>query len=162
MTRSVTLASFVSSKIAKKEHTEVTSTLKTIEALAPGLYEMTIDEYEGDIIEREFTVSFHERKIDDLRKIDDGRDDEHAFAAVARASEQQSEFYDVCVRPFVQAGVTEQSADLRRKMHPLRVQRAMMSSLNPFMSLLPGLGGESKSESGACSPGQSIHCPGAG
>jgi pimeloyl-ACP methyl ester carboxylesterase len=41
------LGIFVSSKIAKKEHTEVTSTLKTIEALAPGLYEMTIDDYEG-------------------------------------------------------------------------------------------------------------------
>ena len=37
------LGIFVSSSIAKKEHTEVTSTLKTIEALTPGLYEMTID-----------------------------------------------------------------------------------------------------------------------
>ncbi|MCK7615446.1 DUF3141 domain-containing protein [Roseibium sediminicola] len=131
------LGIFVSSKIAKKEHTEVTSTLKTIEALAPGLYEMTIDDYEGGLLEREFTVSFHERTMDDLKSIDDGRDDEIPFAAVARASEQQAEFYDVCVRPFVQAGVTEQSADLRRKTHPLRVQRTMMSSLNPFLSWLP-------------------------
>lgn len=131
------LGIFVSSKIAKKEHTEVTSTLKTIEALAPGLYEMTIDDYEGGLLEREFTVSFHERTMDDLKKIDDGRDDEIPFAAVARASEQQAEFYDVCVRPLVQAGVTEQSADLRRKTHPLRLQRAMMSSLNPFLSWLP-------------------------
>ncbi|WP_298983172.1 DUF3141 domain-containing protein [uncultured Roseibium sp.] len=132
------LGIFVSSKIAKKEHTEVTSTLKTIEALPPGLYEMTIDDYAGDILEREFTVSFHERTMDDLREIDDGRDEEHAFAAVARASEQQSEFYDVCIRPFVQSGVTEQSADLRRRLHPLRVQRSMISSLNPFLGLLPG------------------------
>jgi len=131
------LGIFVSSKIAKKEHTEVTSTLKTIEALAPGLYEMTIDDYEGGLLEREFTVSFHERTLDDLKKIDDGRDDEIPFAAVARASEQQAEFYDVCVRPLVQAGVTEQSADLRRRTHPLRLQRAMMSSLNPFLSWLP-------------------------
>jgi hypothetical protein len=41
------LGIFVSSKIAKKEHTEVASTLKTIEALAPGLYEMKIDDYRG-------------------------------------------------------------------------------------------------------------------
>ncbi len=133
------LGIFVSSKIAKKEHTEVTSTLKTIEALAPGLYEMKIDDYEGGLMEREFTVSFHERKMDDLMKIDDGRDDEIPFAAVARASEQQAEFYDVAVRPFVQAGVTEQSAELRRKTHPLRVQRAMMSSLNPMFGGLPGM-----------------------
>ena len=37
------LGIFVSSSIAKKEHTEVASTMKTIEALAPGLYEMTIE-----------------------------------------------------------------------------------------------------------------------
>ncbi|OJJ13604.1 alpha/beta hydrolase [Alphaproteobacteria bacterium AO1-B] len=133
------LGIFVSSKIAKKEHTEVTSTLKTIEALAPGLYEMKIDDYEGGLMEREFTVSFHERKMEDLMKIDDGRDDEIPFAAVARASEQQAEFYDVAVRPFVQAGVTEQSAELRRKTHPLRVQRAIMSSLNPMFGGLPGM-----------------------
>ena len=38
------LGIFVSSSIAKKEHAEVTSTVKTIEDLPPGLYEMTIDE----------------------------------------------------------------------------------------------------------------------
>jgi pimeloyl-ACP methyl ester carboxylesterase len=140
------LGIFVSSKIARKEHTEVTSTLKTIEALAPGLYEMTIDDYEGPLLEREFMVSFHERTIDDLKKIDDGRDDEIPFAAVARASEQQAEFYDVCVRPFVQAGVTEQSADLRRKTHPLRLQRALMSSVNPFLSGLSGQAERVRSE----------------
>ncbi len=131
------LGIFVSSKIAMREHTEVTSTLKTIEALAPGLYEMTIDDYEGDLLDRSFTVSFHERKIEDLQHIDDGRDDEVPFAAVARASEQQAEFYDVMVRPFVQAGATEQSAEMRRRAHPLRLQRAMMSSLNPFLQMLP-------------------------
>ncbi|WP_299811808.1 DUF3141 domain-containing protein [uncultured Roseibium sp.] len=146
------LGIFVSSKIAKKEHTEVTSTLKTIEALAPGLYEMTIDDYEGDLLEREFTVSFHERTMDDLKLIDDGRDDEIPFAAVARASKQQAEFYDVCVRPFVQAGVTEQSADLRRKTHPLRVQRASFSSLNPFLSGLPGWAERARQERTPAAP----------
>ncbi|GAA0777364.1 DUF3141 domain-containing protein [Roseibium denhamense] len=140
------LGIFVSSQIAKKEHTEVTSTLKTIEALAPGLYEMTIDDYEGGLLDRKFTVSFHDRKMDDLKKIDDGRDDEIPFAAVARTSEQQAEFYDVCVRPWVQAGVTEQSADFRRKTHPLRLQRAMMSSMNPFLNGLESLADRVKAE----------------
>ena len=129
------LGIFVSSKIAKKEHTEVASTLKTIEALAPGLYEMKIDDYEGSLLERTFTVSFHERKFDDIRALDDGLDDEVPFAAVARASEQQAEFYDVWMRPFVQATVTEQSADLRRKLHPLRVQHQMTSSRNPWFAM---------------------------
>jgi hypothetical protein len=52
------------------------------------------------LLDREFScVSFHERKMEDLMKIDDGRDDEIPFAAVARASEQQAEFYDVCGAP---------------------------------------------------------------
>ncbi len=140
------LGIFVSSKIAKKEHTEVTSTLKTIEALAPGLYEMTIDDYEGGLLDRSFTVSFNERTMEDLKALDDGRDDEIPFAAVARNSEHQAEFYDVCVRPFVQAGVTEQSAELRRKTHPLRVQRAMMSSINPMLNGLPGWAEKVKEE----------------
>lgn len=130
------LGIFVSSKIANKEHTEVTSTLKTIEALPPGLYEMKIDDYEGDLMDRVFTVSFHERKMDDLKALDDGREDEAPFAAVARTSEQQAEFYDVFLRPWVQAGVTEMSADLRRKTHPLRLQRALFSSMNPFVASL--------------------------
>ncbi|MEM8701720.1 MAG: DUF3141 domain-containing protein [Pseudomonadota bacterium] len=140
------LGIFVSSKIAKKEHTEVTSTLKTIEALPPGLYEMTIDDYEGELLDRQFTVSFHERGMDDLKALDDGRDDEIPFAAVARASEQQAEFYDVCVRPFVQAGVTEQSADLRRRTHSLRLQREILSSMNPFLSSLPGWADKTRAE----------------
>jgi len=39
------LGIFVSSSIARKEHTEVVSTMKAIEALSPGLYEMTIEEH---------------------------------------------------------------------------------------------------------------------
>jgi len=130
------LGIFVSSKIANKEHSEVTSTLKTIEALAPGLYEMKIDNYEGPLLDRTFTVSFYERKIEDLKTLDDGRDDEVPFAAVARNSEQQAEFYDVAVRPWVQAGVTEKTAEMRRQMHPLRLQRALFSSQNPFVAPL--------------------------
>ena len=60
------LGIFVSSSIAKKEHAEVTSTLKTIEALAPGLYEMIIDEQTGEGVDAHFLVSFRERKMSDL------------------------------------------------------------------------------------------------
>ena len=49
------LGIFVSSSIAKKEHAEVASTMKTIEALAPGLYEMTIDEQIGEGVDARFT-----------------------------------------------------------------------------------------------------------
>ncbi|MCI4663402.1 MAG: DUF3141 domain-containing protein [Neomegalonema sp.] len=133
------LGIFVSSKIAKKEHTEVTSTLKTIEALAPGLYEMKIDDTFGHGAEKEFTVSFHERALDDIRALDDGRDDEVAFAAVARASEMQAGAYELMGRPVIQALATQPVARMGRAQHPLRMQRALMSSHNPMLSPLPRL-----------------------
>lgn len=127
------LGIFVSSQIARKEHTEVASTLQTIEALAPGLYEMRIE----DITERDgkkvFTVSFAERTMDDIRALDDGFADEQPFAAVARASEVQAQIYDAVVRPMVQAAVTQTGAELSRALHPKRLERALASSRNPAM-----------------------------
>ncbi|WP_254439156.1 DUF3141 domain-containing protein [Ruegeria arenilitoris] len=130
------LGIFVSSKVAKKEHTEVTSTMKTIEALPPGLYEMKIDSVEGHGQDKSFTVSFAERTIDDLRKIDDGREEEAGFAAVARMSEIQSEIYDIAVRPVVKSMVNPALSETMRKLHPLRLQRSLVSSVNPFFAML--------------------------
>jgi pimeloyl-ACP methyl ester carboxylesterase len=127
------LGIFVSAKVAKKEHAEVASVMQTIEALAPGLYEMRIEEAHGLGQDRRFTVSFEERSLADLRGGDDGRKDERAFAAIARLSEAQADLYDSMVRPFVRAMVPPALAGLGRAMHPLRVQRAMMAGANPFM-----------------------------
>src|SRR5271165_6156473 len=128
------LGIFVSSSIAKKEHTEVTSTMKTIEALAPGLYEMTIDEQIGEGVDAHFTVSFHERKLTDILAIDENdRSDERDFAAVERFSELNTELYQIWTRPLVQSWITPQVAELLRKTHPARVSRAMFGDVNPFM-----------------------------
>ena len=134
------LGIFVSSQIAGKEHTEVASTLKTIEALAPGLYEMRIETVEGGKgTDFHYTVSFVERKFEDINAIDDGRADEDAFGAVARHSEMQAELYDTFVRPVVQSVVTEPMAELSRELHPLRLQRTLMSSRNRVMNVVQGL-----------------------
>ena len=118
------LGIFVSSSIAKKEHTEVASTMKTIEALAPGLYEMTIDEQIGEGIAARFHVSFHERKISDILAIDDNdRSEERGFAAVARLSELGAELYDLTARPLVQSMVTDEMAKLISDAHPARLMR---------------------------------------
>ncbi|MDO9159841.1 MAG: DUF3141 domain-containing protein [Burkholderiaceae bacterium] len=127
------LGIFVSSQIANKEHSEMASTLKTIEALAPGLYEMIIE----DIIEKgdqkHFTVGFVERTLDDIRALDDGFEDERPFAAVARASEVQAQLYDSLVRPMVKAAVTPTTAEMGRAFHSQRLSRALMSSRNPLV-----------------------------
>ncbi len=128
------LGIFVSSSIAKKEHAEVTSTMKTIEALAPGLYEMTIDDQIGEGVDARFTVSFHERKLTDILAIDENdRSDERDFAAVERFSELGSELYEIWARPLVQSWVTPQVADALVKMHPSRVSRGMFGDANPLM-----------------------------
>ncbi len=128
------LGIFVSSQIANKEHSEVASTLETIEALAPGLYEMQIEDIKEVDGKKRFTVSFSERTMDDIRALDDGVADERPFAAVARTSEVQAQMYDALLRPWVKAGVTHTSAELSRAAHPQRLSRAMLSTKNPLMA----------------------------
>jgi pimeloyl-ACP methyl ester carboxylesterase len=127
------LGIFVSSDVAKREHTQMASTLKTIESLAPGLYEMCIEDSTGEGHARHFTVSFQKRRMSDLLAIGDGRDEEYAFAAVARMSENLAEVYETAVRPVVKTLVTSEAAAAMRAMHPLRSQRTVFTSQNPMM-----------------------------
>ncbi len=131
------LGIFVSGSVAKREHSEMNSTLATIEALAPGLYEMVIEDIQGEGVEKRFTVSFAERSIDDLRALDDSVGDERPFAAVARASELQAQAYDTMIRPAIKAMVTPSMAEMTRVLHPQRVSRAVMSSKNTALQGLP-------------------------
>jgi hypothetical protein len=127
------LGIFVSSSIAKKEHSEVTSTMKTIESLSPGLYEMVIENQTGEGVHAHFEVSFIERKMTDLAAFDDERGEEKDFGAVARLSELGAELYALTLRPMIQAMVTPQSAELMRQTNSSRVQRRMFGDANPLM-----------------------------
>ncbi len=127
------LGIFVSSSIANREHSEVASTLKTIEALAPGLYEMLIEDVTEKDGHKTFTVGFVERTLDDIRALDDTVADERPFAAVARAAEVQAQLYDTVLRPVIRSLVTETGAEMSRALHPQRLTRALMSSRNPAM-----------------------------
>jgi pimeloyl-ACP methyl ester carboxylesterase len=130
------LGIFVSSSIARKEHAEMASTLKTIEALAPGLYEMKIDEAQGEEGQEHFLVSFHDRTMADiLSAVDNDRAQERDFAAVARLSELGGNLYDLGVRPFVQAMVTQEFADALREAHPSRASRKAFADTNPMVRM---------------------------
>lgn len=125
------LGIFVSSSVAKKEHAQMASTLKTIEALSPGLYEMVIEKDEGD---GHFAVSFVERSLDHIRKLDDDAEhNEPEFAAVARMSELGADLYDLTIRPWLKAVISPQVAKAMRDLHPARTQRLAFSDHNPFM-----------------------------
>jgi hypothetical protein len=128
------LGIFVSSQIANREHTEVASTLKTIEALAPGLYEMKLE----DAADR-LHIRFEPRTIDDILHFDVSRDEEVLFSEVRRMSEANTEVYERAVRPVLKHVVTKQSAELLRNLHPLRTQRLVFSDKNPMMSQLDPL-----------------------
>lgn len=135
------LGIFVSSSVARKEHSQMASTLKTIEALAPGLYEMKIEDIAGHGTDKRFTVSFEKRKMSDILAISSvaDREDEEAFAAVARLSEQLAEAYETACRPIVQAFANEQMAQAGRALHPMRLKRTAFSSHNPYMTIVTEL-----------------------
>jgi pimeloyl-ACP methyl ester carboxylesterase len=127
------LGIFVSSSVARREHSEMATTLETIEALPPGLYEMIIEDVQEDGEHLHFTVDFAARSFDDLRHLDDGAVDEAPFAAVARASEMQASAYELLVRPMVKATATEAAAEAGRALNPQRVGRAIFATRNPMM-----------------------------
>ena len=127
------LGIFVSAKVAQKQHKQITSTVKTIEALAPGLYEMIIVEGEDRP-----HVSFEPREIDDLMALADGRTDETEFPAVARLSEWASETYELTMRPWVRAMTTSAMGQAITEMHPLRQRRYFFSDQNPLFAFWGG------------------------
>lgn len=134
------LGIFVSASIAKKEHTEMDATLKTIEALAPGLYEMKIEHSSGEGLHEQFSVSFHERGTADIVALTGAnREQEKDFAAVARLSEMGADWYEATLRPLVQSMVTPHTAEALRTLHPSRLSRRALGDQHPVMPWVKGL-----------------------
>ena len=132
------LGIFVSAKVAGKQHAELVNTLDLIEALPPGLYEMILEEKTAeavgaDLLPGQYLVRFEGRTIEDILALGDGREHEQAFATVARISEINEGLYDTFLSPWVRLWSNEASAEALRLMHPLRLQRFLLSDLNPAM-----------------------------
>jgi hypothetical protein len=132
------LGIFVSGKVAKKEHAQIVSVLKSIEGLPPGLYGMSIKEHKvrgGDV---EYEVQFREHMLEEIvaRLNRFERADEKPFEAVATISDFNQRAYELFMQPLVQSGSNEFTAKLRRQFHPLRFQRWALSDLNPWLGWL--------------------------
>jgi pimeloyl-ACP methyl ester carboxylesterase len=140
------LALFVSGKVAKREHTQLVSVLKSIEALPPGLYGMKIDERKHDD-GTEYAVEFIEHRLEDImaRLNRFKRVDEKPFAAVTAISEFNQRAYELFARPFVCAMSNEAMARVARNFHPLRVQRWAISDMNPWLGWLKPAAARAKS-----------------
>ncbi|HSU44836.1 MAG TPA: DUF3141 domain-containing protein, partial [Casimicrobiaceae bacterium] len=134
------LGIFVSGTVAKKEHTQIVSVLKYIQALPPGLYGMEIDERIGADGNVEYDVTLHERKLEDLKRMQKfDRVDEKPFEAVAALSELNERAYELLVRPLVREAMPEWLGKVLREWHPLRVQRWWLSDRNPLLAGLPAM-----------------------
>jgi pimeloyl-ACP methyl ester carboxylesterase len=130
------LGIFVSGKVAKKEHAQIVSVLKSVESLTPGLWAMKIEERKARDGTAEYEVSFEERRLEDVAaKLNRfGRHDEKPFEAVAAISEFNQRAYELFLQPVVEATSGEFAGRISRQMHPLRMQRWAMSDLNPWMA----------------------------
>jgi pimeloyl-ACP methyl ester carboxylesterase len=132
------LGIFVSSKIAGRETSELVTALDLIDTLPPGLYEAVIEDTRPemsnlDLIEGRYLIRFERRKIADILALDDGREDEQAFQVVRRVAEVNQSLYDVFVSPWVKAMSNETTAKWMRVTNPDRMQRYLLSDLNPAM-----------------------------
>jgi tellurite resistance protein len=135
------LGIFVSAKVAEKQHAEIVNTIDLIGSLPPGLYEMIIEDKRPedvgvDLLPGNYLVRFEARTVDDILALDDGREDEAAFETVARISEINEGLYDTFVSPWVRLFSNDATAEALRMLHPLRLQRFMISDMNPMMGAL--------------------------
>ena len=108
--------------------------VKTIESLAPGLYEMLIEKHEGA-----YTVAFEARTIDDILKLGGDRQEEVEFAAVAGFSEWAAKYYELTWQPLLRALITPAAAEARKRLHPMRQQHYFFSRKNPLFATISDL-----------------------
>lgn len=130
------LGIFVSATVAKFEHRAILESLSDIEALAPGLYEMKIENPTGDpeCHKADYVLRFEPRDVSDIGK---KRTVETAFERAKEISEMNEAAYSTFVSPWLSAMVTPFSAEILKRMHPMRVSRMMFSErFNPWMKLV--------------------------
>lgn len=124
------LGIFVSGKIANKEHKELFKNMDVFEYLAPGLYEMVVDDQNSpDTLP---DIQFQSRKLKDIADLNDPVG-EKEFEIVNMVSRINESFYSAYLSPFITTLTTEYSAAFLRQFHPLRVERNLISDLNPAM-----------------------------
>jgi hypothetical protein len=150
------LGIFVSGKVAKKEHAQIVSVLKSVEALPPGLYAMKVEPTKDG-----YAVSFTERRLEEIveRLNRFKRADEKPFEAVTAVSDFNQRAYELFARPLVKALATEEGAKLARDLHPLRFQRSFFSDRNPWLAWLAPAAEMVKAQRQALGPNEAVRQP---
>ena len=138
------LGIFVGGEIARKEHDQLVTSLDVIESLPPGLYEMKLQAKAGLETQRweqlepgDYTVHYEHRTMKDILALNpEGREEEALFSTIAKVSEVNADFYKTWMRPWVKLFATRQMGDALGKLHPLRMQRELISDKLPFAPLI--------------------------
>ncbi len=126
------LGIFISAKVARLEHRAILESLQEIDALAPGLYEMKIENPSGDpdCHKPEYSVRFEERQVRDI-KVDTPH---RAFERVRRLSEANERLYKTFLSPLVRSFANPWTAALLEWLHPMRTSRYLWSgAFSPWM-----------------------------
>jgi hypothetical protein len=127
------LGIFVSAKVARLEHRAILESVGELNDLAPGLYEMCIDNPTGDpdCHKPQFQVHFEERRVEDL----DYPDQAPMFERVRALSEHNVALYETFLGPWVRLAINPWLAETLRQLHPARTSRLMFSErFAPWMS----------------------------
>lgn len=126
------LGIFVSASVARLEHRAILESLDEIEALAPGLYEMKIDNPTGDpdCHKPTFSVQFEPREVSDIAVLHPTE----ALENVAQVSRIGEAAYDMFLGPWLRAASSPATAAVAKALHPMRWSRLMFSErYNPWM-----------------------------
>ena len=135
------LGIFVSAAVAKLEHRAILESLDEIETLEPGLYEMKIDNPTGnpDCHKPDYSVRFEPREVSD---IGEKREEPTEFSNVRRVSEMNEAAYSLFVSPWITAMSNPVTAEVMKRMHPMRLTRMVFSEqFNPWMKLVHSMAG---------------------
>lgn len=126
------LGIFVSGKVAQKEHRQILGNIGWLEYLTPGLYEMVIEKGSAKSGANDYDVRFETREMEDLLELDDGLEDEEAFLPANAISKFNDFIYRNFASPWVKLAVIPPMDSWIRILHPLRMQRYMISDRNPL------------------------------
>ena len=127
------LGIFVSGKVAKKEHTQIVSVLKTIEALPPGLYGMEISEQgpgRTRVRSKSTSIDWRMRARGSTARLTSGP------SKPSPRCRRSTSTSTTCSRgPGCKPGTSRPRT--MRQFHPLRLPRWAISDLNPWLWWLP-------------------------
>ncbi|MCY1198417.1 hypothetical protein D9M68_134800 [compost metagenome] len=131
------LGIFVSASVARHEHRAILQSLEAIEALPPGLYEMTLPSSTSELTdEMKIQVTFEPRRVEDIQFSYPRAE----FERVRAVSEFNERLYEQLLSPYLRATATPWGAEWQKWSHPMRwTCYAWSERFQPWLSLVAAI-----------------------